>query len=220
MTRAAPAFTLIELLAAIAIIVVLIALLIPAIGAARASATTAACSANLRSIFTATRLFADEHDRLPMARALPDINDNRLLPGLDHRGDLAELLEPFIDAPPPSTTESTDPWSCPGDNGAYPGGYIGTGYSYLFHLSPPDFAPFLDPNFFAGGGLLSESHGRLVLREVESGSLSGSPWFSDKRVNQPMSEAFHDGGEPGRNYGRRAVYGDGHVDWLGFRFRK
>ncbi len=54
-------FTLIELLIVIAIIATLIGILLPALGAARESARTTKCMANLKSIGTSLTLYADSN---------------------------------------------------------------------------------------------------------------------------------------------------------------
>jgi prepilin-type N-terminal cleavage/methylation domain-containing protein/prepilin-type processing-associated H-X9-DG protein len=56
------AFTLIELLVVITIIGILTALLFPAVKAAREKACSAQCCSNLRQIYTAMTLYADDHD--------------------------------------------------------------------------------------------------------------------------------------------------------------
>jgi prepilin-type N-terminal cleavage/methylation domain-containing protein len=66
-THKVRAFTLIELLVVIAIIAILAALLLPALAAARAKANRIACTANLKQISTAFKLWAgNQHDFFPM----------------------------------------------------------------------------------------------------------------------------------------------------------
>ena len=55
-------FTLIELLVVIAIIAILAAMLLPALSAARSSAKSAGCIANLKQIGTAMAMYSDEHE--------------------------------------------------------------------------------------------------------------------------------------------------------------
>lgn len=61
--RVARAFTLIELIATVAVIAILIAISITAISRSRSAALAVACSANLRSLHTATMLYMDGRGR-------------------------------------------------------------------------------------------------------------------------------------------------------------
>ncbi|MFN7020241.1 MAG: type II secretion system protein [Phycisphaerales bacterium] len=54
-------FTLIELLVVIAVVALLVGILLPALAAARESARTAKCLANVRSIGQAMAMYSDEH---------------------------------------------------------------------------------------------------------------------------------------------------------------
>lgn len=70
------AFTLIELLVVIAIIAILAAMLLPALSAARSSAKSAGCLANLKQIGLAMAMYSDEHaDWICPGRVGPEIKD-------------------------------------------------------------------------------------------------------------------------------------------------
>ena len=65
------AFTLIELLVVIAIIGVLAALLLPVLGMAKSKAAAAQCCSNLRQIYAAMTMYADENtERFPISGKL------------------------------------------------------------------------------------------------------------------------------------------------------
>lgn len=62
-----PGFTLLELLIVIAVIAALIAICIPALRAARESARTVRCAANIRGLVLGMRSYETENDRFPPA---------------------------------------------------------------------------------------------------------------------------------------------------------
>jgi len=55
------AFTLVEMLVVIAVVALLVGLLLPALAGAREAGRGAACLSNLRQMFLACRIYADEH---------------------------------------------------------------------------------------------------------------------------------------------------------------
>jgi prepilin-type N-terminal cleavage/methylation domain-containing protein len=65
--RALRGFTLVELLVVIAIISVLVSLVLPAVMTGRARADRAACSSNLKQIFTCSMLYSDDYRVFPWA---------------------------------------------------------------------------------------------------------------------------------------------------------
>lgn len=67
-------FTLVELLVVVAIIGVLAALLLPVLGRARQQAHTVTCFNNLRQLYLANTMYADEHNGR-YAPAAPDIDE-------------------------------------------------------------------------------------------------------------------------------------------------
>jgi prepilin-type N-terminal cleavage/methylation domain-containing protein/prepilin-type processing-associated H-X9-DG protein len=80
--RGARAFTLIEILVVIGIIGILVAILLPALSKARDHAMSVQCTSNLREIFNATRMYANDwRDRFPGPKTTGECSF-RMAPGL------------------------------------------------------------------------------------------------------------------------------------------
>jgi len=71
------AYTLVELLVVIAILSLLLGILLPVLGKARATASRAACRAQLRGIGTGLRMYVNENNgTMPVAAQLPSEEPN------------------------------------------------------------------------------------------------------------------------------------------------
>jgi prepilin-type processing-associated H-X9-DG protein len=69
------AFTLVEILVVIGVIAILIGLLLPALNRAREQARVVKCASNIRQIYHAVVMYANEHrGKLPFAEAHPGLN--------------------------------------------------------------------------------------------------------------------------------------------------
>ena len=131
--RTHAAFTLIELIVVIAIIGLLCSLLFPALGRSRATAKTVYCMNNLRQVYVASALYAnDNDDMLPDADTLGGYY-YRVAPGstwpdtdpfaLKERYGLAAVLDEYDYMPGKS-----EAWVCP----SQPEWMINTGNTYSF----------------------------------------------------------------------------------------
>lgn len=152
-------FTLVELLVSIAILAVLAALLLPALSKARQKALSTQCVNNLRQLFLANTMYADEH-KGRYAPAAPDINEgfggrvrwhgvrDTASPDSDfdpHKGPLAEYLSDARVKECPVFTEFRRRGDVPnafesGTGGyGYNGSYVGGAYNLKDWYDAPKF---------------------------------------------------------------------------------
>jgi len=215
------AFTLIELLVVISIIALLIGILLPALGAARRSARSAQCLANVRSMGQSSHIFSVEHkETIPLSStdlawagsgALPRDLRGRvaLFPGDNLRiMDWASAVAEYMGAAGGVAFDQADPkvteaFTCPSDphsEGHFVGNNISSG---LTDYAPLSYAPNADlttwdngTQFWGFGQTLSVVDGPPV-----AGNLG--------RVASPTSTMFFaDGGTRTSTAGNPVDRGD------------
>ncbi|HAI13071.1 MAG TPA: hypothetical protein DCM28_15295 [Phycisphaerales bacterium] len=122
------AFTLIELLVVISIISLLIAILLPALGAARKSAQSVKCLANLKQVgFTLLAYAGDNHETLPVHYDGTDSANKKYW----HTHAIGPYINfNYIN----STTEMPQLYHCPSDNLFEADNYLETSYGFNVRL--------------------------------------------------------------------------------------
>ena len=127
-TRAARAFTLVELLVVIGIIATLIAILMPAIGAARTQGLNAATRHGIRSVEAGIEMFRNDHNRIPRS-------------GMTGNGNPAA-----VDANRPDYMDPTGATTLgPGFAMANPGSYMTGAHWLVYELAGPDRLGYAEP---------------------------------------------------------------------------
>ena len=82
--KAAPGFTLIELMVSVGILMLLVAILVPALNKARAAAKTTFCSASLRELGKGWQMYADENDGVLLPGRTYNKTDGQGRSGMDN----------------------------------------------------------------------------------------------------------------------------------------
>ncbi len=130
--RPARGFTLIELLVVMVIIAILVGLLLPALATAKEKGKRIACASNLRQIYLAVAMYADDHgDSLPVkfelkksALKLDDLLKGKQLQTLTNG--IHTLLAPYLGGPGaavlaalPEPRATARVFKCPSDYGDF-----------------------------------------------------------------------------------------------------
>jgi len=192
-------FTLIELLVVIAIIAVLVGILIPSLAGARSASRRIKCLTNLKGFGIAFELYRKDSKNDLLPRVLPFHDPN--LPPLPNDPQLLEVLEAYMDVPPPrrsiegdpsSPLIVTEPYLCPEDKD---GTGLRTGFSYEYWA-----------------GVL------MTAREIFRADMNAGFTVSRFYEANPTFPVLADAGDwhPGNTQTKKnALYfGDWRADWL------
>ena len=224
------AFTLVELLTVIAIVGVLAAIVIVSLGKVRASARSAQCSSNLRQVYTAIQLYAnDDKGRLPgpcyMGQGPRYFYSNAT--GTVTAGSLAGLLRDYLPGARLDPAAGSGRWfqpafACPGwlaaDGADTPTPHSNSATGYALNLTP------WPGNLLINGGdsfspLGDSNNGRASRRLNELSSLPLSRTWMIVDADAPFfAEAMGWGSsasyitQPAHGAGRNVLFFDGHVE--------
>jgi prepilin-type N-terminal cleavage/methylation domain-containing protein/prepilin-type processing-associated H-X9-DG protein len=198
------AFTLIELLVVIAIIGILAALLLPTLTRARAKAQAACCCSNLRQVFTALTLYADDHEEMfPVAGATIGWDQTDTTTGLPS---WMEQVFPYLN--------NKAVYHCPLDHRSQFSYFLGARAAYVAagRFAAVDRRRVTYPQAFVlsgdtggimgSGGLFDPADADKddYTQNCVGGPIGGgAPWMAWQR---------HGGGQ-------NLLFADGHVQWYG-----
>ena len=218
------AFTLVELLVVMAILGLLVGLAVPAISASRASAQTAASTANLKQIYTMMQTFSGENNNAyPQAIYEADADPNGNNDGLPHywrrviweasQGPLGENYEAKVTALTKGSYRKTM-W-CPllsAKYGVSPTGFLEGHGSYSINMF---FHIWGDrpPRRTVQENVIGKEEPMIVAGTVQ-GDIGTGVYFETTRYPPPsnwLGMAYEYGG--GRNKGL-ALFKDGRVELI------
>lgn len=215
-TRAASAFTLIELLIVIAIIGILCAILLPTLTKAKGSAQSAACKGNLRQLGLALTMYVEDRG------VYPQLGTARIVDGalesfgggiMVGDGDVYSLYAAFLDYIP---SGSAKVGLCPAKSWSNNWGSAHYGYNAI--------GAAWDGNKRLALGLLGQFETifeQIVLNPGDMIAIGDSsatvpePYFCHGGLIDPYVEKYDFFSPPGdvHNRGANIVFCDGHVEY-------
>ncbi len=198
-------FTLIEVLVVIAVIMLLAGILFPVFAKARRRSRSAACQSNLRQIFSAMELYAQDWDD-----RYPNTGDPFLWMGRRWRWPLRDYLAMAAQQVPGNPMKSTGHGAsvlvCP-DDSAPPSVYDSTSYAYslCFYHTPDQINAMtkIQQTWTDKSECISRTKSDV---QYPADKVLVTEWLS----NHELPHVAWDSWEGGRNY----LFADGHCRYL------
>lgn len=200
-------FTLIELLAVIAVIAILSAILIPAVGKVRKKAGTTQTVNNMRQVYSAFQLYANDNgNRLPIPRT-GDIHwsKDKLFPYLNNgkkANNWSDLEGTVFTSPNAPRKGESDNSAAPAVSDARNQGFgMNTHLLGLGEPRAPQYGEDREPSFTR----LEELPETMLIMECNAPIIYGTEWFKDQFttfIRNRHSGVTH------------ALFGDGHVEGI------
>ena len=209
--RARFGFTLVEVLVVIGIIAVLIGILLPALSRARRKAQSVVCASNLRQIYTACLMFAQDHKgRLPRPHQVPELSSNTDAANVcvwlhrqngaaghaDLRDDSGALWR-YVAA---GATAREQLINCPGDTGEVPFGWP------ISNQLPRNYSYSLNSLVASPEDALRKAGGKPFLLGIPIAAVRGGAekimWYEELAPNDTWNiTQFHIADNPSARHG-------------------